>query len=610
PTITALNTKIEGIVGGAVISATPPVSPKEGVTWFCTEDARTYIWYKDEDDTVQWVDQNPDRIIIENIGGVPLLSVMWFPNRAMIASGYIPADGQLVTKALYPDAWDKINTGIVPTVPDASWIADPLNRGAYTTGTTTQFRVPDYNGRSPGSAGAPFQRGDGTGINPGRITESQNKAHTHTRGDMNISGSIETENPIVEWGGNLVNQGAISLESTKQLGASNFNIPATGGFNKIRLDASKSWTGKTSSNGGDEARPLNVTGVWALKVYDRLIDPSSIDVNEALTELANVKAELANYQGAAVQVGTIQWHASDVVPFGYLMCDGSQVSRTVYPDLYAAIGDTFGAGNGIDTFNLPDLINEFVRGFSPASRPVGTKQGDAIRNFLAEFSIATYADGGSTPIVNTGSGAISIVKGHGPNGSPLSVGTPTSSMSRVSINPSLAVPTADENRPRNVSMMPMIKAYSHIINPGALDLADLSLRVHNLEGHWENSREVCLVHAEGTGHPHEFVTDDIPDNIVTNTRYLIQNPFGKNTPVIVVAEILVNGAWCDPQFAMADQNSGYGVKASYKQEEGIILQTGDAPLSLLVQNGQCGTGHNNPPATPTAPCRIRVIKTV
>lgn len=42
-------------------------------------------------------------------------------------------------------------------------------------------------------------------------------------------------------------------------------------------------------------------------------------------------------------------------PVGWLVCDGSAVSRTTYADLFSAIGTTWGAGNGTTTFNLPDL---------------------------------------------------------------------------------------------------------------------------------------------------------------------------------------------------------------------------------------------------------------
>lgn len=41
----------------------------------------------------------------------------------------------------------------------------------------------------------------------------------------------------------------------------------------------------------------------------------------------------------------------------YLVCDGSEVSRAGYPDLFAALGTTFGAGDGSTTFNLPNMTS-------------------------------------------------------------------------------------------------------------------------------------------------------------------------------------------------------------------------------------------------------------
>ncbi len=52
------------------------------------------------------------------------------------------------------------------------------------------------------------------------------------------------------------------------------------------------------------------------------------------------------------------------VPAGFLECDGSAVSRTTYAALFAAIGTTYGIGDGSTTFNLPDLRGEFIRGWS------------------------------------------------------------------------------------------------------------------------------------------------------------------------------------------------------------------------------------------------------
>ncbi len=52
--------------------------------------------------------------------------------------------------------------------------------------------------------------------------------------------------------------------------------------------------------------------------------------------------------------GTIVDYAQITAPSGWLMCDGSAISRTTYAALFGVIGTNFGAGNGSTTFNLPD----------------------------------------------------------------------------------------------------------------------------------------------------------------------------------------------------------------------------------------------------------------
>ncbi|MGE8357652.1 MAG: phage tail protein, partial [Microvirgula sp.] len=94
--------------------------------------------------------------------GLPLLFPLWCPNRAAIPAGYAPADGQTLSRSLYPDAWAGIAAGNVPVVTDAAWLATPTSRGAFTAGDgATTFRLPDYNGWAAGSLGAVFMRGDG-----------------------------------------------------------------------------------------------------------------------------------------------------------------------------------------------------------------------------------------------------------------------------------------------------------------------------------------------------------------------------------------------------------------------------------------------------------------
>jgi len=50
------------------------------------------------------------------------------------------------------------------------------------------------------------------------------------------------------------------------------------------------------------------------------------------------------------------------IPPGWLLCDGSAVSRATYASLFGAIGINFGGGDGITTFNLPDMRGRFLRG--------------------------------------------------------------------------------------------------------------------------------------------------------------------------------------------------------------------------------------------------------
>ncbi len=52
--------------------------------------------------------------------------------------------------------------------------------------------------------------------------------------------------------------------------------------------------------------------------------------------------------------GVVKEYAGTAAPFGYLMCDGSAISRATYADLFAAIGTGFGVGDGSTTFNIPN----------------------------------------------------------------------------------------------------------------------------------------------------------------------------------------------------------------------------------------------------------------
>ena len=68
--------------------------------------------------------------------------------------------------------------------------------------------------------------------------------------------------------------------------------------------------------------------------------------------------------GETLRIGTIlPYTGSDAeLPTGYMLCDGAELSRTDYSDLFAVIGTSFGSGNGSSTFNLPNLKGKVLTG--------------------------------------------------------------------------------------------------------------------------------------------------------------------------------------------------------------------------------------------------------
>jgi microcystin-dependent protein len=67
-------------------------------------------------------------------------------------------------------------------------------------------------------------------------------------------------------------------------------------------------------------------------------------------------------RNSGIPSGVVFPFAGGSAPFGYLLCDGSPISRADYPQLFAAIGVSHGSGDGSTTFNLPDYRGRFLRG--------------------------------------------------------------------------------------------------------------------------------------------------------------------------------------------------------------------------------------------------------
>ena len=101
-------------------------------------------------------------------------------------------------------------------------------------------------------------------------------------------------------------------------------------------------------------------------------------------------------QPSVIPVGVIEMFAGSTAPNGWLVCDGSTVSRKTYSDLFKVIGVTYGAGNSNDTFTLPDM-----RGRTPIG--VGTGSGLTARTLAATTGAETVTLSASNiPTITTG----------------------------------------------------------------------------------------------------------------------------------------------------------------------------------------------------------------
>lgn len=161
-----------------------------------------------------------------------------------------------------------------------------------------------------------------------------------------------------------------------------------------------------------------------------------------------------------VPSGAVLYFAGQSAPAGWLKANGAAVSRTAYAALFAAIGTTYGAGDGSTTFNLPDLRGEFVRGWDDGrgidhGRAFGSAQGDAIRNITG--SIDTGSNGGYQLFDEaTAKGALAISQRRWKAWTH-DAQDGRNNPAAFDFDASRVVPTAPENRPRNIALLACIK---------------------------------------------------------------------------------------------------------------------------------------------------------
>ncbi|MFY2843645.1 phage tail protein [Achromobacter ruhlandii] len=242
---------------------------------------------------------------------IPVGAVAWWPLRASVPAGRIPADGQTISRATFPDLAAMVAAGTVPVATESDWLADPRNRGCYTVGDgSTTIRVPDLNGRSTGSLGRMFLSGDGADSNGvwGVIQLDQFQNHNHLINIKTTVGGAGQAFGQVDYGLGVGSQYS-TVDAPVQNGVA-AGVPRV----------------------GNKTHPQNVTGVWTIQAFGAVTNPGAADAAQLATDYAALNAAFQSVRGQLLGVGQV-WQnltASRSLDVTYINTTGRPIIVQVY----------------------------------------------------------------------------------------------------------------------------------------------------------------------------------------------------------------------------------------------------------------------------------------
>ncbi|MGH5548534.1 phage tail protein [Escherichia coli] len=170
-------------------------------------------------------------------------------------------------------------------------------------------------------------------------------------------------------------------------------------------------------------------------------------------DVAGLLAYLGLGEGSALPVGVpVPW-PSATPPTGWLKCNGAPFSAEEYPELAKAY----------PTNKLPDLRGEFIRGWDDgrgidAGREILSAQGDAIRNITGTFGDGETAVNASISFYRADGVFVTQKKLRNTIGNTTIIADTPNNPYLINFDASRVVPTASENRPRNIAFNYIVRA--------------------------------------------------------------------------------------------------------------------------------------------------------
>ncbi len=195
-----------------------------------------------------------------------------------------------------------------------------------------------------------------------------NKAGDTITGDVNIEGKLQAFTASGDHGIRILapaDESAAIVQFTDNTGAVQWGVlSATAAGQPLEMNGHPLATLDSPAFTGDPTAPTPLPGTSTTQIATTAFVEAAVQV--------------------AMPSGAVMPFAMAATPAGWLACDGSAVSRATYAALFAAVGTVWGVGDGVTTFNLPDLRGEFVRGLDngrgvDAGRALGTTQAGQVQ---------------------------------------------------------------------------------------------------------------------------------------------------------------------------------------------------------------------------------------
>jgi|GEM_PF-1107904 len=174
-----------------------------------------------------------------------------------------------------------------------------------------------------------------------------------------------------------------TLTFTAEIPLGTAEVQVTGGYTQsIAVPADNSVTTAQINTGAVTGVKLSDTVISDLTTETAIDGDNDFVMMHDASANAKRKISIINLMQdvAAIVIGEVRIWPTATAPSGFLICDGSEISRTTYADLFAVIGTTFGVGNGSTTFNLPDMRGRVVGGANDAGLPNGETGSFSTRN--------------------------------------------------------------------------------------------------------------------------------------------------------------------------------------------------------------------------------------